>query len=46
MKITITVHPVKDSIYSRLKSRLGREPSSSEIAAEVKRILREAKTGA
>lgn len=41
MKITVTViQPVKDSIYSRLKQRLGREPSASEIRAKISRIIR------
>lgn len=43
MHITITViQPAKDSIYSRLKQKLGREPTASEIRAEISLIIRQA----
>jgi hypothetical protein len=40
MKVTIDIiNPPADSIYSVLKAKLQREPSSEELRAEVKRIL-------
>lgn len=40
VKVTIDViKPVKDSIYSKLKERLGREPTNQELRDEVRRIL-------
>ena len=35
-----------DTIWNRLAARLGREPTPAEAAAEVKRILAEARAGA
>lgn len=32
-----------DTIWARLAERLGREPTNAEAAAEVRRILREAR---
>ena len=43
MNISITVHNDNPgTIHNKLKAKLGREPTSEEAAAEVKRILKEA----
>jgi hypothetical protein len=36
------VNPQGSSIWVKLTERLGREPTSAEAAAEVRRIIREA----
>ena len=42
MRITITVTSTKpDTMWERLAAKLGREPTSAEAIAEVKRILSE-----
>lgn len=44
MRVTITVHNAgPQTIWAKLAARLGREPTNAEAAAEVKRILREAR---
>lgn len=42
VKVLITWHPKPDSIWTKLAERLGREPTTTEAADEVRRILREA----
>jgi hypothetical protein len=43
VKITFSVHSDNpDTIWKKLTAKLGREPTSAEAVAEVKRILREA----
>ena len=42
--VTVTFHNSNpDTIWNRLAARLGREPTNQEAAAEVRRILQEAK---
>jgi len=42
--VTITHHNTNpDTIWNRLAARLGREPTNAEAAAEVRRIIREAR---
>lgn len=44
MKLTITwTNNNPDTIWNKLAAKLGREPSNAEAAAEVKRILAEAR---
>jgi hypothetical protein len=44
MKITTTWHNAgPHTIWAKLAQRLGREPTNAEAAAEVKRILSEAR---
>ena len=46
MKITVTWHNAgPHTIWGKLAEKLGREPTNDEAAAEVRRILAEAKTG-
>lgn len=41
-RITFTItNRNPDTIYNKLAARLGREPSSDELRAEVQRIIRE-----
>lgn len=41
-KVTIDVlNPASDSVYSKLKARLEREPTNNELRQEVNRILSE-----
>lgn len=40
MKVTFTFHnPRPDTLWNRLATRLGREPTHQEAKAEVRRIL-------
>lgn len=43
MQVNITVQSLtgKPSIYTALRSKLGREPTNAELCADVKRILAE-----
>lgn len=42
VRINVTVHNDNpNTIYNKLKAKLGREPTSQEIKAEVHRILDE-----
>ncbi len=44
MRLTITVtNPNPNTIWNKLAARLGREPTNAEAAAEVRRILSEAR---
>jgi hypothetical protein len=44
MIVTTTFHNQNPStIWNRLAARLGREPTNAEAAAEVRRIIREAR---
>lgn len=44
MKVTVTWHNAgPHTIWGKLTEKLGREPTNEEAAAEVKRILREAR---
>lgn len=44
LKVNVSWHnPSSDTVWARLAQRLGREPTSAEATAEVKRILREAR---
>lgn len=43
VNVTTTWHPKPDSIWTKLASRLGREPTTTEAADEVRRIIREAR---
>lgn len=45
MQITITWTPSgnPNTVWNKLAAKLGREPTNAEAAAEVKRILAEAK---
>ena len=46
IKITTTwTNNNPDTIWNKLAAKLGREPTSAEAEAEVKRILREAQEG-
>ncbi len=47
IRATITWHNAgPNTIWARLAKRLGREPTNAEAAAEVRRILAEARTEA
>lgn len=42
LHITIDIpNPAPDTIYAKLKAKLGREPTHAELVVEVKRILNE-----
>jgi hypothetical protein len=44
MKINVTwQNDNSDTIYNRLASKLGRQPTTDEVKAELDRILREVK---
>jgi len=44
MNVTITWHNANpNTIWGKLAARLGREPTNAEAAAEVRRILSEAR---
>ena len=44
MQITVTWHNANpNTIWGKLATRLGREPTNAEATAEVKRILSEAR---
>lgn len=46
MRVAFTVQSTNpNSIYARLKARLGREPTSAELRDECRRIISEARHG-